>query len=47
MAIETSRKNVTIYEVPLIEGSYIAAALLQIGVEDEIIQANLAPLIIK
>lgn len=47
MAIETSQKQITIYEVPLIEGSYIAAALLQTGVEDDIIQANLAPLVIK
>jgi phosphoenolpyruvate---glycerone phosphotransferase subunit DhaM len=47
MAIEASTKKVTIYDVALIEGSYIAAALLQTGVDDETIKANLAPLTIK
>ena len=47
MAIDSSNKKVTIYDVALIEGSYIAAALLQTGVDDETIQQNLAPLTIK
>lgn len=47
MAMESTEKQITIYDVPLIEGSYIAAALLQTGVDDKIIQSNLAPLVIK
>jgi phosphoenolpyruvate---glycerone phosphotransferase subunit DhaM len=47
MAIEQSSKQVTIFEVPLIEGSYVAAAYLQAGVEDSIIQTELAQLTIR
>lgn len=47
MVMEVVNKQVTILDVPLIEGSYITAALLQTGVEDDVIQANLAPLQVK
>ena len=47
MAIEQSSKQVTIFEVPLIEGSYVAAAYLQAGVEDPIIESELAQLTIR
>jgi dihydroxyacetone kinase phosphotransfer subunit len=47
MVIEVSTKTVQIFDVALVEGAYIAAALLQTDVEDEVIVQNLAPLQIK
>ena len=47
MVLEVIEKQVMILDVPLIEGAYITAALLQTGVDDDVIQANLAPLHVK
>ncbi|AQS54262.1 PTS-dependent dihydroxyacetone kinase, phosphotransferase subunit DhaM [Jeotgalibaca dankookensis] len=41
MAKEMSDKSITIYDVPLVEGSYIAAALLQAGVSKDDIEQQL------
>lgn len=41
MAIEFSQKEVTVYDVPVVEGTYTAAALLQAGVEIEAVIAQL------
>lgn len=47
MAMELSDKEVRLYDVALIEGSYTAAALLQAGASLEMIEEQLAPLVIK
>lgn len=41
MAIEMSDKTVKIYDVPVVEGAYTAAALLQTGVDLENIEEQL------
>ena len=41
MAVEMSDKTVKIYDVPVVEGSYTAAALLQSGVDQENIEEQL------
>lgn len=41
MAIEMSDKNIKIYDVPVVEGSYTAAALLQAEVDQESIDEQL------
>lgn len=41
MAMEMSDKTVKIYDVPVVEGSYTAAALLQTGVNQENIDEQL------
>lgn len=41
MAIEMSEKTVKIYDVPVVEGAYTAAALLAAGVEQEDIEEQL------
>lgn len=41
MAKEMSDKSITIYDVPLVEGSYTAAALLQTGVSKDDIEQQL------
>jgi len=41
MAKEMSDKSITIYDVPLVEGSYTAAALLQAGVSKDDIEQQL------
>lgn len=43
----TPNKKFHIFDVPLIEGSYIGATLLQNNVDHDIIVDNLKPLIIK
>jgi dihydroxyacetone kinase, phosphotransfer subunit len=47
MVIELSQKKITVFDVALVEGAYIAAALLQTGVDNDVIFDNLAPLQIK
>jgi dihydroxyacetone kinase phosphotransfer subunit len=47
MVIELSPKTIMVFDVALVEGAYIAAALLQTDVENAIIFENLAPLKIK
>jgi dihydroxyacetone kinase phosphotransfer subunit len=47
MVMELSSKTITLFDVPLIEGAYVAAALLQTGVDEAVILENLAPLQIK
>ncbi|SFK69637.1 dihydroxyacetone kinase, phosphotransfer subunit [Marinilactibacillus piezotolerans] len=41
MAKELSDKSITIYDVPIVEGAYTAAALLQAGVTQEAIEEQL------
>lgn len=41
MAMEMSDKTVKIYDVPVVEGAYTAAALLQAGVDQENIEEQL------
>lgn len=41
MAMEMSDKTIKIYDVPVVEGAYTAAALLQTGVDQENIEAQL------
>ncbi|HAC0378662.1 TPA_asm: hypothetical protein GYY19_15155 [Listeria monocytogenes] len=41
MARELSEKSITIYDVPIVEGSYTAAALLQAGVAQDTIAKQL------
>ncbi len=47
MVIELSQKTITVCDVALVEGAYIAAALLQTDVDNDVIFANLEPLNIK
>lgn len=47
MVIESSQKRITVFDVALVEGAYIAAALLQTDVDNDVIFDNLAPLKIK
>lgn len=44
MAKELSDKSITIYDVPVVEGSYTAAALLQAGVSQEDVELQLKEL---
>lgn len=41
MALEMSDKSIQIYDVPVVEGAYTAAALLQAGVSQEDIEEQL------
>ncbi|MGX7107984.1 dihydroxyacetone kinase phosphoryl donor subunit DhaM [Facklamia miroungae] len=41
MAMEMSDKTIKIYDVPVVEGAYTAATLLQAGVDQESIEAQL------
>ena len=41
MAMEMSSKKIKIYDVPVVEGAYTAAALLQAGVDQESIEEQL------
>lgn len=47
MCIETSDKDIKLYDVALIEGVYVAAALLQADVDITEIESQLEPLKIK
>ena len=47
MAMEYSDKEITLYETAFIEGSYVAASLLQADVDIEVIEEQLKPLIVK
>jgi len=47
MVMEQSNKTIHVLDVALVEGAYIAAALLQTDVDNEVILENLAPLTIK
>lgn len=47
MAVELSSKKVTIYPVALVEGAYVATALIQANQTTEEIEKQLAPLKIK
>src|SRR5699024_11146976 len=47
MAMEYSDKEIILYETAFIEGSYVAASLLQADVDLEVIEEQLKPLIIK
>lgn len=47
MAGEFAEKKVRVYDVALIEGSYVAASLLQAGVGLAELESQLAPLKIK
>lgn len=47
MVMELTDKEVNLYDVALIEGSYTAAALIQAGASLSDIEAQLAPLKIK
>ncbi|MGO4938864.1 dihydroxyacetone kinase phosphoryl donor subunit DhaM [Fundicoccus sp. Sow4_D5] len=42
VASELSSKEIEIYDVPVVEGSYTAAALLQAGVDIEVVKSQLA-----
>ena len=42
MAIEFTTKEVEVFDVPVVEGTYTAAALLQAGVELDTVKAQLA-----
>ncbi|CZR04457.1 dihydroxyacetone kinase, phosphotransfer subunit [Trichococcus flocculiformis] len=44
MARELSEKSITIYDVPIVEGSYTAAALLQADVANNVIEQQLKEL---
>lgn len=44
MAIEMTDKEVTVYSVPVVEGSYTAAALLQAEASIEMVEAQLKEL---
>ncbi|HAC0378722.1 TPA_asm: PTS-dependent dihydroxyacetone kinase phosphotransferase subunit DhaM [Listeria monocytogenes] len=44
MARELSEKSITIYDVPIVEGSYTAAALLQANVANNVIEQQLKEL---
>ncbi|WP_035051049.1 dihydroxyacetone kinase phosphoryl donor subunit DhaM [Carnobacterium pleistocenium] len=41
MAKELSDKTITIYDVPVVEGAYTAAALLQAGVTQDMVEQQL------
>lgn len=41
MAMEMSDKTIKIYDVPVVEGAYTAATLLQVGVDQENIEEQL------
>lgn len=41
MAKELSDKTITIYDVPIVEGAYTAAALLQAGVTQDMVEQQL------
>lgn len=47
MAAEFSTKEVRVYDVALIEGAYVAASLLQAGVDLGTVEKQLEPLKIK
>ncbi|HEE9724724.1 TPA: dihydroxyacetone kinase phosphoryl donor subunit DhaM [Enterococcus faecium] len=47
MARELSEKSITIYDVPIVEGSYTAAALLQANVANNVIEQQLKELYIN
>lgn len=47
MAVEFSDKTIHVYDTALIESSYVAASLLQAGVELSTIEQQLKPLKIK
>ena len=47
LAIEMTEKKVQFFDVAFIEGAYTACALLQAGVEEQMILDELAPLEIK
>lgn len=47
MVKELSEKSLTIYDVPIVEGSYTAAALLQAGVSQSDIEIQLKELHIE
>lgn len=42
MAIEFTTKEVEVFDVPVVEGTYTAAALLQAGVDLDTVKAQLA-----
>lgn len=42
MAIEFTTKEVEVFDVPVVEGTYTAAALLQAGVDLDTVEAQLA-----
>lgn len=44
MVRELSDKSITIYDVPIVEGSYTAAALLQAGVTQAVVEQQLKEL---
>lgn len=44
MVKELSDKSITIYDVPIVEGAYTAAALLQAGVTQDVIEQQLKEL---
>lgn len=44
MARELSEKSITIYDVPIVEGSYTAAALLQANAANNVIEQQLKEL---
>lgn len=47
MAIETTDKNITLYDTAFIESAYTAASLLQVDVPVEDIDKQLAELKVK
>lgn len=47
MSVEMSDKEVTIYQVPVVEGAYTAAALLQADAQIDVIQTQLEELTIN
>ena len=47
MAIEFSDKTIHVYDTALVESSYVAASLLQAGVDLPTIEQQLKPLKIK
>lgn len=47
MARELSEKSITIYDVPIVEGSYTVAALLQANVANNVIEQQLKELYIN
>lgn len=47
MAVELATKPVHVYDVALIEGAYVSAALLQSGQTLEVVEEQLLPLKIK
>lgn len=47
MAMEYTDKEIILYETAFIEGAYVAASLLQAGVDLDVIEGQLEPLTIK